>query len=229
MISISEEQENEIMTKGLYQIVRVCCKNENSLLNHGDAFMRYTGMKKKTIIYNNSGSDIVILIKPLDSCFIKRIKIGNIIDLDIIPDCGRSRQPIKFVMSPKSYQKILVPTKTFSLTICAKYTSQEEDEEQPEEMETSIMIDTTEERDYFAGLFGYFKDIIEDYGNNVKQIVKKGNDRFFSNNKWKVVFTNRHFHTSHDIFVNESELTDMNRFTEVEFDEIGFDNSNIKS
>ena len=55
--------------------------------------------------------------------------------------------------------------------------------------------------------------------------MKKGHRKLFSNNKWREVFTNKPFHTSHDIFVNEDELTIMNRVTEVEYDDIGGDNN----
>ena len=49
MTPILEEQGREIASKDLYQIVNVCCKDESSSLNHGDAFIRYIGLRKKQL------------------------------------------------------------------------------------------------------------------------------------------------------------------------------------
>lgn len=224
MTPILEEQGREIATKDLYQIVNVCCKDEGSSLNHGDAFIRYIGLRKKTVIYNNSESDIVILIKPLNSCFINKIKLGTFIDINI-KDCNVTRDPIKSIITSKSYKKILVPTNSFSLTVYAKHVVEESDidEDSDEELETPTQ--DASEFDYFGGVFDFFKNVVYDYGDNVKKIVKKGHRKLFSNNKWREVFTNKPFHTSHDIFVNERELVIMNRVTEVEYDDIGGDNN----
>lgn len=225
MAPIIHEQCREIESKDLYQIVSVCCKGEGSSLNHGDAFIRYIGLRKKTVVYNNSDSDIVILIKPLNSCFVKKIKLGNIIDIDIT-DCNITREPIKLIIASKTYQKILVPTKSFSLTLYAKHIVEESDVDETSDEEYDELETPTQASEfyYFGGVIDFFKNAVYDYGDNVKRIVKKGQRNLFSNNKWREVFTNKPFHTSHDIFVNERELVIMNRVTEVEYDDIGSDN-----
>ena len=158
MNTITENLEAEVLNKEhFFHVVNVCCKDKNSSLNQDDAFKRYIGYRKSTVVYNNSNSKIVVCIKAGSSCFINNCRIGKIINLGF--KCfNRNPGPLKIILLPKTYQKLLVPTKNFILTVCIKV--EEEEELPPIQVTPSPEPLQSPENNHFNAFMNYAGNII---------------------------------------------------------------------
>lgn len=212
MSFISKEQEKEIINKGLYQIVNPCLKEKNPILDNSDAFKRYIGFRKKIIFYNNSNLNIVVCIKPAPHCFMTGCSISK--NMSFTFSRIGNYEPTKIIISPKSYQNILVPTSYFLLTICVKSATV---------IEENTDYESDAEDNFINNIFNFAVNLIGNAEERITDLINKGL-HINSNQKWKMLIEDYPLDTSYDIFLNERQLGDLKILEEVDYNSIGTSN-----
>jgi|TARA_B110000114_G_scaffold185523_1_gene232970 hypothetical protein len=206
MSFISSNQSIEVSQKDFVHVIDVCCKDKNSVLNHKDAFFRYFGVRKKTVIYNNSNANIAVCIKPAPSSFITSYNISKHIKLRCIP-IG-NYEPMKLIIPPKSYRKILVPTKKFILTVCVKSRVNVQNR----------TLDSHTHNDKGNIIFDYAVSFFYNSSTRFVNIVN-------SNQKWRILYKDYPLDTSYDIFLNDNLIKNLGELPEIEYNNIGVSSS----
>tara|TARA_B110000285_G_C14757049_1_gene437874 strand:+ start:49 stop:651 length:603 start_codon:yes stop_codon:yes gene_type:complete len=200
MSYISDEQSKIISTKDTYSVVPLCCDDKHSPLYHNDSILRYIGFRKKTIIYNNSNVNIIICIKPGPSSFITKYACKNI-EINCIPT-GQI-PPTKIILQPKTLKKIILPTRFFFLTIGVKIGV---------EINNIEYSDQNEENNNF--------DIINNIRNFFIEARREIIKSVRSNKNWKILYEDRPFDSSCDIYINNNHIKDIQDMPEVTYDSI---------
>ena len=200
MSYISDEQSKIISKKDTYGVVPMCCDDKNSPLYHRDSFLRYTGFRKKTIIYNNSNVNIIICIKPGPSSFITKYACKNV-EINCIR-VGKIPQT-KIILQPKTLKKIILPTRFFFLTLGAK---------SGVEINNTESLNETEENNNFD----IFNNIINFFIDARREIIKSVR----TNKNWKILYEDRPFDSSCDIYINNNHIKNIQDMPEVTYDSI---------
>ena len=210
MSFITESQADEIAKKDFYQGIHLCYKDKESILHHDDALKRYIGIRKKTVVYNNTNSNIIICIKPAPHFFISNCSLTKNMSFSFTR--VGDYEPMKIILSPKSYQKILVPTTHFILTVCIKSGAQVE-------QNVTSSPESPSEHNYFNAFLNYASYIIGNTETRISNLVSL--NRIKSNPKWRIMIKEYPLDTSYDIFLNESQFKNLKDLPEIEYNNIG--------
>ena len=201
MSYISDEQSQIISTKDTYSVVTICCDNKKSPLYHRDSFLRYIGLRKKTIIYNNSNVNVIICIKPGPSSFITKYGCKNV-EINCIPT--GEVPPTKIILQPKTFKKTVLPTRFFFLTVGAKSKVQINNR-------NICNDDNEDEEDY--DVLNYIKSFFIEVRQEFMRSVR-------SNKNWKILYEDRPFDSSCDIYINNNHVKNIQDMPEVSYDNI---------
>ena len=215
---LTSPQSSEISDKGFAQIVRVCCKDKKSLLNHNDAFLRYCGIRKKIVIYNNTDLNILICINPAPSCFITKYQIGKYCTIDCVP-VGKHKS-IKVILQPKSYRKFLVPSQNVLITICGKKSNKAK----------KGKIESNQENDKInrvnknnAKKFMYYQKMLELIPSFLKHERENEYDCVEDcNEEWNLLYQDYPLDTSYDVFLNNLLFEDIKKILpKIKYSDVG--------
>jgi hypothetical protein len=183
-------------------IVNPCgLANKNSII-HKDACLRYFGIRKKSIIYNNSENDVYVVVKPYVDCRINRLGCSEYININFFNKNSYEKEA--FHIRAGSYKKFTLPTSYYSLTIGVKYNSSKRSQTRyyHQESEPENIID----RIYY-------------WLNTPTPKIRYRNSMINQIN-WKIYCKNKTYHCSNDIFLNARNFKVLEDVQNTPFEEI---------
>lgn len=186
MSKISQEQSEFINNLG-DEIILNPCGSKNPIY-HKDSCLRYFGIRKKSIIYNNSENDIYVKIKPFSECRISALSCCDYCAVDVITNDDFVHQ--EFHIKSHTLKKFPLPTKSYQLTIAVKYKTLQS-------RKIRFFKPVVPPVNYFERLL---HDITGPHYTINYKFVKT------PENKWKIYCKNKTYHCSNDMFLNSKSL-----------------------
>jgi len=200
MSKISKEQSRFIDNLGDEIIVNPCGPTKNPV-SHKDSFLRYFGIRKKSIIYNNSENDIYVKIKPFSECRIGALSCCDYCAVDVITNDKFDHQ--EFHIKSGNFKKFPLPAKSYQLTIAVKYKTLQN-------KRIRYLEPITPPTDYFERLL---HNVTGPHYIVKYKFVKT------SEIKWKIYCKNKTYHCSNDMFLNTRNLKVLQDLPELDWSE----------
>ena len=204
-MKIPKEKKEIIESLGDGVTLNPCFCTNKSQLSHKDSCLRYFGLRKKSIIYNNTENDIYIVISPFIECKINTLNCTKYFSITCLTKNNYTQE--FFHLKAGHYKKFTVPTYSFGVTVAVKYNTVEK------QSIKSYVDKSKDNKPFYQPLLNLFN------GPDRKDVLYKSVNK--QKIEWKLYCKNKTYHCGNDIFLNGENFKVLHDLETVDFNNIG--------